>query len=246
MSTLKERITEIAQGVAIEFDGWIYASDKFKNKSHKFAELIVDTGITFDQGFAHLQPCIAVNDKKISKFIKDVTGYSIHTSAVNFQVTDSLLGNAPKLPVPPVLACEKKAKYIDFINSSKRFSGAEILSIENNIVDVGDIPSIFRDIMKSGISFLNDRYCLDNETAFLESLPAKYETRNEIIYDEWERQKGVVMCAVRLLLGDFDFVERYRSDDFKTIYPKRISEIENIIKMIPDLKRRYAETGSVI
>jgi hypothetical protein len=47
-------------------------------------------------------------------------------------------------------------------------------------------------------------------------------------------------------LGDFDFVVRYRSDDFKTIYPKRTEELNKIIAKLPELKKRYAETGSVI
>lgn len=65
-------------------------------------------------------------------------------------------------------------------------------------------------------------------------------------YDELERQKGVMMCIVRSLLGDFDFVERYRSDDFKTIFPKRTVELDKLAAVLPDLKRRYTETGSIV
>jgi hypothetical protein len=47
--------------------------------------------------------------------------------------------------------------------------------------------------------------------------------------------KGVLMCIARIILGDFDFVERYRGDNFKTIFPKRLDEIDKIISVLPDI-----------
>ncbi|MEJ0002748.1 MAG: hypothetical protein WDN30_02830 [Pararobbsia sp.] len=78
-------------------------------------------------------------------------------------------------------------------------------------------------------------------------LPAKYATRHvNSPYDQLEKMKGIMLCLVHILCGDFDFVESYRGDGCKTIYPKRIRELDKIVGVLPKLKRRYAETGSVI
>jgi hypothetical protein len=101
--------------------------------------------------------------------------------------------------------------------------------------------------LKDAIDFINNHYNLSSEQALLNALPTKYTLRHEkLIYDEMEKSKGLMLCIVRILLGDFEFVERYRSDDFKTIYPKRIAELDKIMATLPALKKRYAETGSVM
>lgn len=246
MATFKEQINEIGLSVANEFDGWSYSSGKFKNKSIKFAELIIDFGVSFGRGFGHLQPCIAVNNKRTTKLMKDLLGYSIHTSSVDFQKTNALLSGVTGLPVPPVLICQDKSKFIEMIGESGQFSKDSIYGISKNSIDLIEIPSIFRGIVEAGIAFINSHYVFRGEKEFLENLPVKYETRNEIIYDEWERQKGVLMCIARIILGDFDFVERYRGDNFKTIFPKRLDEIDKIISVLPDIKRRYKESDFVI
>ncbi|MGO4569269.1 hypothetical protein AB4Z52_30535 [Rhizobium sp. 2YAF20] len=57
---------------------------------------------------------------------------------------------------------------------------------------------------------------------------------------------GVMVCVVRILLGDFDFVEHYRSDEYKTGKPKRIADLDKIIAALPELRKRYTETGTVV
>ncbi|AXW13832.1 hypothetical protein CJO84_01315 [Ralstonia solanacearum] len=61
-----------------------------------------------------------------------------------------------------------------------------------------------------------------------------------------EKMKGVMICLVRILLGDFDFVLNYRGDEFNTLFPKRFAELDKIIAALPELKRKYDETGSVV
>ena len=55
-----------------------------------------------------------------------------------------------------------------------------------------------------------------------------------------------MLCIVRLVLGDFDFVVRYHNDEIPTAWPKRMADVDKIIAALPELKRRYEETGSVI
>jgi hypothetical protein len=101
--------------------------------------------------------------------------------------------------------------------------------------------------MRDGISFIQNHYDLSSEASLLKGLPAKYTTRHvNSPYDQMEKQKGVVMCLVHVLLGDFEFVEHYRSNDFSTIFPKRTDELDKIVDALPELKTRYAEIGSAI
>ncbi|WP_143708193.1 hypothetical protein [Ralstonia pickettii] len=101
--------------------------------------------------------------------------------------------------------------------------------------------------MKDAIDFINNHYDLSSEENLLRGLPAKYETRHpNSPYDEMDMGKGVTLCLVKVLLGDFDFVGHYMSDDFKTIFPKSMPELQKIADALPALKQRYAETGSVI
>ena len=59
-----------------------------------------------------------------------------------------------------------------------------------------------------------------------------------------EEQDGLVLCLAALIQGDFSFVERYASDDFKTKFPKR-NELTGIVAALSEFRKMYAETGSV-
>jgi hypothetical protein len=68
-------------------------------------------------------------------------------------------------------------------------------------------------------------------------LPPKYATRHvNSPYDEFERQKGVMVCVIHAYLGDFGFVEHYVSDEYKTIFPKRVTELNKLLAAFPTLK----------
>ncbi len=102
-------------------------------------------------------------------------------------------------------------------------------------------------VMKDAISFIEGHYDLSSEANMLSGLPVKYTTRHvNSPYDQQEKMKGVMLCLVHLLYGDFDFVENYRSEAFGTIFPKRTVELDKIIAVLPVLKKHFSETGSVI
>jgi hypothetical protein len=54
------------------------------------------------------------------------------------------------------------------------------------------------------------------------------------------------MRSSHTLLGDFEFVERYLSDEFRSIFPKRTDELMKIVDALPRLEKLYRENGSVI
>lgn len=119
--------------------------------------------------------------------------------------------------------------------------------VKDKTLDITEARSALIATLEDGIRFIQNHYDLGSENRLLQALPAKYTTRHpNSPYDQMERQKGVMLCLVHVLLGDFDFVERYRSDEFLTVFPKRTDELDKIIVALPELKRRYAETGSVI
>ena len=126
-------------------------------------------------------------------------------------------------------------------------SGRPVRVVEERSIDIKNVRPVLVAMLKDGIDFIGRHYHLGDERAFLEHLPPRYETRHvNLPYDEMERQKGVMMCIVRILLGDFDFVKRYRSDGFDTIYPKRIMELDKIISALPDLNARYMNHGPFV
>jgi hypothetical protein len=48
-----------------------------------------------------------------------------------------------------------------------------------------------------------------------------------------------------MLLGDFDFTENYVSENYQTIFPKRMDHLDKLIAALPELKRQYAATGKI-
>ncbi|MFM0592163.1 MULTISPECIES: hypothetical protein [Paraburkholderia] len=246
MGTLKTEIYGLCKDTTAEFPGWEFSAGKFKNSSLNHTELIVDPGLSFDRGFAHLQPNIALNNKRAIKLSKKLLGEAIPTATVSFQVIAHLLTAMPEPIRLSCLVCDDKAQYMATVRQSNRFSEKVLEDLDERSIDLKNAPTVLAAMLRDGISFIERYYQLVNEESLLGNLPAKYTTRNEIPYDEMERQKGVMMCLVHILLGDFDFVNHYRSEDFKTVFPKRMGELDKIVVALPDLKRRYAETGLVI
>lgn len=66
------------------------------------------------------------------------------------------------------------------------------------------------------------------------------------VHGGMEGAAGVMQCLARIVLGDFDFVENYCSDEFKTAVPKNTADLDKIVAALPGLKKRYAEMGKVI
>jgi hypothetical protein len=250
MSTFKADLYEICKEVATEFPGWIFTSGKFKNKSLKHSDLVVDPGFFFERGFTSLQPSIWLENKRCAALCAELLGLkkgqSIATSMVNFQAVGDTLSHMPEVLRVTCLICQDKKSYIDTARALGQYDEKQIEALEARSVDVKEVFGILIAMMKDALSFIDSHYDLSSEEGLLKGLPAKYATRNQIIYDEMEKQKGLMMCVVRILMGDFDFVVNYRSDEFKTIFPKRVTELDKIIVMLPELKKRYAETGSVI
>jgi hypothetical protein len=245
MNTLKEKIYGLCEQIAANYPEWKFSAGKFKNSSLKHTELIVDPGLSFDRGFGHLQPNIYLNNKRASKLSKLLLGEVIPTACISFQVIAHLLVAMPESLKLSCLICDDKSQYLAAIRQSGQFTEKVVQDLDARSIDLSGAPIVLTAMLEDGISFIEKHYKFTSENTFLQNLPAKYTTHNEIPYDEMERLKGVMVCLVRIILGEFEFVEQYQADDFKTVFPKRTNELGKIMLALPGLKKRYAESGSV-
>ncbi|WP_150661925.1 hypothetical protein [Pandoraea sputorum] len=221
-----------------EFSGWEFVSGNFVNKSKKHTNLIIYCGFSFRGEVASFSPGVKLNNKRLTKLCKSLLGVELPASTVGFHSVSTSL---ERIPSSLRLGCDMvKNKGI------MPLEGVDA-AIRETFVDISDARGLFEAAIEDGIMFIEKHYDFRGENEFLEALPAKYPTWHiNSPYDEWEEWKGIAMCLVRILIGDFNFVERYGSADFETIFPKRTTEIDVILKSLPELRARYNEKGSVV
>jgi hypothetical protein len=239
MSTFKADLYEICNEVAAAFPGWSFVSGQFKNKTLKHTEFLIQPGFAFRQGTTPVQPGVAVNNKRAEILCKRIFGAASPASIVSLQVVAHTLRHTPENLRLGFWIVQNKAAYLSVGQPSQ--------TVKDKTLDITEARSALIATMEDAISFIDTHYDMSSEENLLRALPAKYTTRHERSpYDEMDRWKGVMMCLIHVLLGDFDFVDRYRSDDFETTFPKRTDDLDKIVAALPELQRRYAETGSVI
>lgn len=239
MTAFKSDLREICREVADEFPGWGFSSGQFENKALKHTDLIIHLGLGFEGGVTPVQPSINILNKKLAKLCKSIFWVDGYASIVSLQTVAHTLQYTPEKLRTGFWVAQDRAGFLALGQASP--------AVEDVTLDMIQVRSALIATMKDGISFIESHYDLGGEDALLRGLPAKYETRHENSpYDKMEKMKGVMICLVRILLGDFDFVLNYRGDDFKTLFPKRLAELDKIIEALPELRKRYEETGSVI
>ncbi|MGD7524059.1 hypothetical protein ACQCPX_02420 [Ralstonia pseudosolanacearum] len=239
ITAFKSDVYEICREVAAEFSGWSFLSGQFKNKELKHTDLIIHLGFGFEGGTTPVQPNIYIINKRVSKLCKSIFGADGYASIVSLQTVAHALEYTPEKLRTGFWVVQDKAEFLSLGQASQ--------AVEDVTLDMIEARSALIATMKDGISFIENHYDLSDEDAFLRGLPVKYTTRHvNSPYDQMEKMKGVMICLVRILLGDFDFVLNYRGDEFKTLFPKRFAELDKIIAALPELKRKYDETGSVV
>ncbi|MHA6897177.1 hypothetical protein ACQUJT_24335 [Ralstonia pseudosolanacearum] len=239
MTVFKTDLYDICREVADEFPGWGFSSGQFKNKTLKHTDLIVHLGFGFEVGATPVQPSIHIINKKVSKLCKSIFGVGGYASIVSLQTVARTFKYTPEKLRTGFWVVQDKEEFLSLGQASQ--------AVEDVTLDMIEARSALIATLKDGISFIENHYDLESEGALLRGLPAKYTTRHvNSPYDQMEKMKGVMICLVHILLGDFDFVLNYRGDEFKTLFPKRFAELDKIIKVLPELKRKYDETGSVV
>lgn len=243
----KDQLYQMCVELAGEFEGWEFASGKFRNKSLRHTDMFILPGFAFDDDSTPLHPAVWIQNKRVSTLCKRLIGYDLSTSLINFQTIANELRYVPENLRAGASIFQNKTLYLEAVHAPGVYDDQMVKSLEESALDLSEARPVLRAMMQDGISLIERFYDQSSEENLLRSLPPKYKTRHENSpYDEMEKQKGVMICLVHILLGDFDFVVNYRSDEYKTIFPKRTKELDAIIGALPELKRRYAETGSVI
>jgi hypothetical protein len=236
LGPFKTKLYEICTEVASEFQGWSFVSGTFKNKSLKHSTLMLSPGFHIIADNTPLQPALFVQHRRSMALFKRLNGYELATSMVIFQTIPQLLHHTPE---PLRLICSIVAdKQLQFrlVPPSEK--------TRDSFVDITEARSVLRANLADGIALFEQLYDFSSEENFLRNLPPRYTTRSEKSpYDEFERQKGVMVCIVRALLGDFDFVHQYRDDTYQTIFPKRVTELDNLIAALPELRSQYSKTS---
>jgi hypothetical protein len=241
MNDFKTDLFDLCKEVASEFEKWDFVSGRFINKSLKHTDLSICPSFGFDGRSASLTPAVCVENKRCAALFADlfkIKNKQLFTSIVNFQSFYKELKNTPEYL--------RQGCWI-FQNKSDILAAAMSEEVKLRCIDLADSHSVLSSMMKDGIAFIEKYYDLSSEANLLKNLPPKYTVSpSQSIYSEMEMQKGVMMCVVHILHGDFDFVEHYASSDFKTQYPKRDNELKLILAALPELKRKLSETGNVI
>jgi hypothetical protein len=236
--TFKSELFDICSEVVSEFPDWSFSSGDFKKTISNHSTIKISLGFYFRHGNTPLGPAFFIEHKKSMTLYKKLKIYPRATSIVAFQNIAQRLKHTPEAYRTGGMIVEDKKFMMSVAPPSER--------PRTRILDITESRPVLRATMMDGIELLGELYDFSSEENFLRSLPPKYETRASTIpYDEYERQKGVMLCIVHMLLGDFDYVERYSSGDYKTIFPKR-PELANIVAALPELKRKYAETGKIV
>ena len=108
------------------------------------------------------------------------------------------------------------------------------------------------DVLAGGIAFIDRYFDLQSEESLLRHLPVTYRWMDQGVGNSgqmgsfYEQADGIIHCLAAIVVGDFEFVERYQSDDIKTSMPKRVQDLEKIKNALPELRRRYEATGKAI
>jgi hypothetical protein len=244
--TFKDDIFEMCREVAGEFTNWNFVPSigGFKNKTLKHTDLIVHLGFYFQGGLScSVQPSLWVVNKQTGKLAKQLfeldTGF---VSIIRFQQESGVYrGEGSVKNIFPERLESKDSQGVPI-----PWSDAFIVRTQ--------AKDYFRQVLNDGVRFLHKYYDISSEENLLRHLPIRLRDREPALeellknwgdefYEGWD---GIRHCLAAIVVGNFDFVEHYASDDFKTGRPKNEIELQKIMAALPELKRKFAETGKVI
>lgn len=241
--TFKRDIFDICQQIAAEFHGLKFTSSgDFVNKALKHSDLLVSPGFLFNtEPSCSVSPGADIKNRKIVRLYKELFGREpFWTLSVKFQLESEKYRGAQSVKriypqkVPFTTAHGDPNCWPDsFIARAEAFAYLE-------------------GVLTDGQSYIEKYFDLSSEESLLRNLPVSYQWMDKGIGNSgqmgsfYEETDGIVHCLAAIILGNFDFVERYRTDEFKTMAPKRMHEIDKIVSALPELNRRFAATGSVL
>lgn len=94
-----------------------------------------------------------------------------------------------------------------------------------------------REVLDIGIQMLEDNWDFSSEENLLRNLPV--DRFPELLKNDM----GTRYCIARLLLGDFEYIEKFYNDEIITSGPKRKEDLEKIMAKVPEFKEMYDKKG---
>lgn len=237
MSSLKSELFQLCNEVASEFEGWNFVGDVFKNKTLKHTELIVRPWFSFKGGenpMTSIGPAVFIVNKKLMALSQQVIGYKpIYALRIEFQsVRDELQHFPENLRISGAIWARRQ-RFTDH-------HGTE-MPWPDNWITLAEARSAINGMLLDSIALIDKYYDLSSEENLLNNLPL--DPRVVGFHGGIEQLSGVLLCLTHVMRGDFDYVEHYCGDDFKTVYPKKTEDLNKIVAALPDLKRKYAQMG---
>ncbi|MGF1765442.1 hypothetical protein [Aliivibrio kagoshimensis] len=221
----KQDLLSLCKEIAKEFEGWSYTAGTFKYKSLKHTELQIKTFWSFNGLRGTIAPAVCIKNKKIEKLYHEITGEVPNSWDWTF-----LLHHEQQRP-------EKyhSARYHIFRHRNSMGNHGW----EKYYLTLEQAPEFIRAVLQDGIDIIEQQYHLDSERTLLGNLPEEYHTVVAGTYCQlYEEGEGIKYCLARILLGDFDYVERYYRDEIKTVQTKCKEDLEKILAVLPELKKR--------
>lgn len=240
MSSLKPQLFQLCKNVASEFEGWSFVGDVFKNKTLKHSKLIVRPWFSFKGGenpMASIGPAVYIVNKKLMALCQQVIGHQpIYALKIEFQSVRDELQYFPKNLRMSGAIWGHRQRFTDQ-------HGTE-MPWPDNWITLSEARPAINGMLMDGIALINKYYDLSSEECLLNNLPLDFKVVGH--HGGIEKLSGILICLIHIMRGDFDYFEHYSSDDFKTVYPKNSEDLNKIMAALPDLKRKYAEVGTVI
>jgi len=242
--TLRTVIHSLCKQIAAETSEWQFSSGKdfgtgsFKRKDIKFADAKICPCFNFKVGTTcNMQWEVVVNHQKLAALCNEIIPWPYWTlSEIGFKgvVPGYKSGDPDKHPVSSIWTPNM---YEYYRQQGKSWPRGWIL--------VADCEPYLRKAFADGQALIAQYYDLSSERALLENLPTQKGVVGDAGRGGLEGDFAIMYCLARMSLGDFDFFELYRSEEFETVYPKNTKSLDQLAAKVPELKKRYAKTGSI-
>jgi len=241
--TFKNEIFEICHQIAANFHPWKFAaSGEFVNRALKHTDLLISPGFVFNtEPSCSVSPVAGIKNRKIVRLYKKLFGREpFWTLSVKFQLESEKYRGVRSV----------KRIYPQKVPITTADGGAKCWP--DSFIVRAEASTYLEGVLTDGQSYIEKYFDLSSEESLLRHLPASYQWMDKGIGNSgqmgsfYEETDGIIHCLAAIILGNFDFVERYCSDEFETMAPKRMQEVGKLVSVLPDLKQQFAQTGGVL
>ncbi|WED25516.1 hypothetical protein L3V77_10600 [Vibrio sp. DW001] len=224
----KQDLFSLCKEIAQKYDGWVYTAGAFKYKLLKHSDIVVHPLWSFNGLRGTIRPRVVINNKRVERLFSELT--EKEKDDWTFKLNHHL--QRPE---------KYHAENFQIFRSRNSMEG---FKWRDNYLTLDEAADFIQGVLQDGIEIIEQNYNLNSERELLENLPEEYETIQGTSYCRlYEEDEGAKYCLARIMLGDFDYIERYYRDEIKTFRPKHKTDLERIIAALPELKKRDFKLG---